>query len=288
MPKAAVSGATWCGIQIQHKGHLTLRFKKVFGEYLKLMSKHLETKGFLKYTRITLVDEPWTKQDFNLCNEFSKLIKANAPKVEIMVTKWPQPGLYGSSDIWCLGFFQLQRMKEALKRGEKLEFYPNWHVFIDRPLMDSRMLGFLMWKYQITGILFWKLNHGWSNKKNLEAPRFVYPDGRVICGSGLLIYPDEKNNPISSIRWEMLRDAFEDFEYFYLLDSLIKKHPKNQEAKDAANLIKLACDTIVPQYEAYLETEGYGWKKTKWSFDANCLRNYRKQLAEMIVKLKNK
>ena len=288
MPKAAVSGATWNGVQIQHKGHLTERFKKVFGEYLRIMSAHLEKKGYLRYARITLLDEPWTAQDFNLCQEFSQLIRKNAPKVEIMVTKWPQPGLFGAPDVWCLGFFQPQRMKEALKRGERLEFYPNWHVFIDRPLMDSRMLGFLMWKYQITGILFWKLNHGWSNPKNLEAPRFVYPDGRVVCGSGLLIYPDKQNNPVSSIRWEMMRDAFDDFEYFYLLNTLIKKHANSPEAKEAQAFIKKACDAIVPQYEAYLETEGYGWKKTKWEFDAAKLRNYRRELAQHIIKLQAK
>jgi len=288
MPKAKVSGATWKGVQIQHNGHLTERFKKVFGSYLQIMSKHLAAKGYLKYTRITLVDEPWTAKDFNLCQEFAKLVRQNAPGVKVMLTKWPQPGLFGAPDIWCLGFFQHQRMKEALKRGESLEFYPNWHVFIDRPLMDSRMLGFLMWKYQITGILFWKLNHGWSNKKNLESPRFVYPDGRVVCGSGLLIYPDEKNNPVSSIRWEMMRDAFEDFEYFYLLDQLIKQRPDAPAAQDAVKLIKTACDTIVPQYEAYLESEGYGWKQTKWEFDAAKLRKFRSQLAGMIEKLQAK
>ncbi len=286
MPKASISGATWNNVQIQHDGHLTERFKKVFGKYLQMMSKHLEKKGYLKYTRITLSDEPWTAKDFNLCQEFAKLVRENAPKVKIMVTKWPQPGLFGAPDIWCLGFFQHKRMQEALARGEQLEFYPNWHVFIDRPLMDSRMMGFLMWKYQITGILFWKLNHGWSNKRNLEAPRYVYPDGRVVCGSGLLIYPDEKNNPVSSIRWEMFRDAFEDFEYLYMLDKLIKKQPGTAAAKQAAELIRTACDTLVTNYEAYLENEGYGWKQTKWEFNAGKLRDFREKVAETIVKMK--
>ena len=86
----------------------------------------------------------------------------------------------------------------------------------------------------------------------------------------------------------MMRDAFEDFEYFYLLNELIKKHAATPEAGQAAELIKNACDTIVPQYEAYLESEGYGWKKTKWEFDAAKLRNYRQQLADMIVKLQGK
>ena len=85
-----------------------------------------------------------------------------------------------------------------------------------------------------------------------------------------------------------MRDAFEDFEYFYLLNTLIKKHADSPEAKEAQAFIKKACDAIVPQYEAYLETEGYGWKQTKWEFDAAKLRNYRRELAQHIIKLQAK
>ena len=153
-------------------------------------------------------------------------------------------------------------------------------------MLETIYMPFLMWKYQITGILFWKLNHGWSNKKNLEAPRFVYPDGRVVCGSGLLIYPDAQNNPVSSIRWEMMRDAFEDFEYFHLLNELARKNPDRPESKAALELIKRACDVIVPRYEAFADNEGYGWKKTKWSFDAARLQTLREELAGMIETLR--
>lgn len=288
MPRAHQSGADWHGVQIQQDGKLTERFKKVFGEYLRRMSAHLEKNGWLDKTRITLVDEPWTDGDFQLCQEFFQLVRANAPRVKVMVTKWPQPKLNGAPDIWCLGFFHHQDMRAARERGEKLEWYPNWHVLIDRPLMDSRMIGFLMWKYQITGILFWELNHGWSNKRNLEAPRFVYPDGRVICGSGLLIYPDDKNNPVSSVRWEMCRDAFEDFEYFYLLDELCKRKEDTSEAKAARELMTAACDAIVENYEAVPPGQGYGWKETVWEFDAQKLQDYRVKIAQMILKLQAK
>ncbi len=286
MPRARQDNADWNGVRIQQGGRLTERFKKVFGDYLRLMSAHLARRGWLDKTRITLVDEPWTEGDFQLCREFAALVRAHAPEVKIMLTKWPQKGLMEVPDIWCLGFFHHDDMRAALKKGEKLEWYPNWHVLIDRPLMDSRMIGCLMWKYQITGILFWKLNEGWSNRRNLEAPRFVYRDGRVICGNGLLIYPDEKNNPLSSIRWEMLRDAFEDFEYFYYLDGLAAQCGDVPEARAARQLAAEICDSIVPGYEALPAGEGNGWKHTVWEFDARKLQEYRRRLAAAIVKLK--
>ena len=39
-------------------------------------------------------------------------------------------------------------------------------------------------------------------------------------------------------------------------------------------------------YEAFLESEGYGWKQTKWEFNAGKLRDFREKVAETIVKMK--
>ena len=81
-----------------------------------------------------------------------------------MTTKWPKKELYGKTDIWSLGFFQEKEMAAARERGEILEWYPNWHFIIDRPLNDTRMLGFTMWKYGISGIFLWHTICGWEKK----------------------------------------------------------------------------------------------------------------------------
>ena len=94
-------------------------------------------------------------------------------------------------------------MTRALARGETLEWYPNWHVIIDRPLMDARMLGWAMWKYHLSGLFLWHTANGWDKAAKIyQAPRSVYSDGRLIWGLGLLVYPDENFNPCSSLRLE--------------------------------------------------------------------------------------
>lgn len=279
-------GRKWQGLLISREaGKLTEEFKSGFAEYLRLVAEHLRQRGWLDKTRFSLTDEPHGEDDFAICREFAALVHSTVPEVKIMVTKWPMEELIGAADIWCLGFFEHDKLQEARDRGEKIEWYPNWHFLIDRPLMDSRMIGFLMWKYQISGIFYWKLNHGWNNPKTLQIPQFIYPDGRVLCSSGMVIYPDENKWPIASVRWEMSRDAFEDYEYFHLLDALCKKSAHHQEAAAARQLMQEAVEAIVPGYEAGTEGKRIFWKQTKWNTDAGKLRDYRHKLAESILLL---
>ncbi len=276
----------WQNVPISREsGKLTEEFKELFADYLRLAADHLRRRGWLNDTRFALTDEPHGEDDFAICQEFAALVRSSVPEVKIMVTKWPLEQLIGAPDIWCLGFFEHDKLQEARERGEKIEWYPNWHFLIDRPLMDSRMFGFLMWKYEISGIFFWKLNHGWNAPKTLKIPQFIYPNGRILCSSGMLIYPDEQKRPIASIRWEMSRDAFEDYEYFHLLEQLCQKNPDRPEAIAARALMTQATDTIVPGYEAGRSGQKIFWKQTKWESEAGKLQDFRYRIAHSILAL---
>jgi hypothetical protein len=286
MPKAANAVKDkWFGIPISsEEGKLSEEFKKVFGAYLRKMAAHLREKGWMKYMRIALVDEPWSKGDFALCADFSHLIRETVPDLKIMVTKWPMTEMEPSEiDIWCLGMFVVDKLKEAVAAGQKLEWYPNWHFILDRTYMDSRVLGFIQWKYGITGLLYWNITYKWDSPMHMQVPRYDYPNGRVICGSGTMVYPDEKRHPIPSQRLAMARDALDDYEYLYLLNDLAKKHGDQPEGKAALQLIQEACDAIAPVYEA--EKDKVRWKATKWETDFTKLEAWRKRIAEAICAL---
>lgn len=288
LPRDYNLSQTWCGIPVSKApGKLTAEFKEKFGRYLEYMSKHLKKKNLLQYTRISMVDEPHTAADYALCQEFAALVRRHAPEVKTLVTKWPMKPLLGAPDIWCLGMIIPADIKAAIARGETFEWYPNWHFVIDRPLMDSRMLGFMMYKFHIRGILYFNMCHGWDNPELVRMnPAYTYPNGRVLHGLGLMIYPPEKKNapPLSSLRFVMCRDAYEDYEYFLIADKLIKKIKDPVRAAAAAKLLKDACDAIVPAYEADPSPNG-GWKKTKWETDGNKLLVWRKKIADLIESL---
>jgi hypothetical protein len=194
--------------------------------------------------------------------------------------------LIGAPDIWCLGMIIPADIKAAIARGEEFEWYPNWHFVIDRPLMDSRMLGFMMHKFHIKGILYFNIIHGWDNIKLMRVcPSYTYPNGRVLHGLGQIIYPSEnkKEAPSTSLRFVMCRDAFEDYEYFLLAEKLIKKCKDPAKAAAARKLLKEAGDAIVPAYEA--REDQHGWKKTKWEIDGAKLLVWRKKIADLIESL---
>jgi hypothetical protein len=115
--------------------------------------------------------------------------------------------------------------KKWQKKGHELWFYtvgiyqgslfPN--KTIDMPLMDSRIMHWLNYKYDATGYLHW----GW-NQWN-EDP---YKDVGMHIGDAWHVYPS-KDGVNNSIRWEQMRNGIQDYEYFRMLEN------KTRELKDS-------------------------------------------------------
>ena len=286
IPKAANLSAKWMGItMIQPGGKFTPEFEQKFGQFLVAIHKHIKEKGWLDRTLVRLTDEPHTPEDFKLCHETANLVRKYAPGFKTHNSKWPTKETIGSTDIWCIGYLQPEQIKKAIARGEKVEQYPNWHFLIDRPVMDRRMLGFQMWKYNLSGILHYALDRQWEDPEALISPQLRYPDGRIIFGSGLIMYPDTNGVPTPSIRIDTTRDALEDYEYLCMLEKLIKADPTSPEAKEAAVYMKNAANKLVPQYEAVGNSLKSKWKTFLWELDPYVLLEYRKGLMDRIEKL---
>jgi len=119
--------------------------------------------------------------------------------------------------------------------------YPG--LFIDHNAIDLRIWLWMTWKWNVQGILVWKSNY-WTSpaafpRGRLQNPwtdpmgyvsGYDKPEGYIGYwgnGDGRFIYPPNRDiendrgkyldGPVSSIRWEMLREGLEDFEYFQLL-----------------------------------------------------------------------
>ena len=115
-------------------------------------------------------------------------------------------------------------------------------------------------------------------------------DNRLWSGNGLFLYPDENWNPVNSIRWELYRETFEDYEYLYLLDDLVaragrKKLNAAEEklVREARSFLKESVDAIVPYYEAYDDKEA--WKGVKWETDEAKVYEARRRIASYIERL---
>ncbi len=97
--------------------------------------------------------------------------------------------------------------------------YANFSSF-DYPTIEARLLFWMTFKWRVDGVLFWHVNHWPASASRLDgADPFVdWPLPHIwgMTGDGVLTYPG-RDELLSSIRLENIRDGIEDYEYLALL-----------------------------------------------------------------------
>ena len=102
---------------------------------------------------------------------------------------------------------------------------PNF--FLSMPLTRTRILGPLLYRFELRGFLHWGYNF-WNSqfsKAAIDPYRITDSDGGFPSGDAFLVYPGTDDRPVSSIRLKTLRDAWVDYQALCLLESL-----ENREA----------------------------------------------------------
>jgi hypothetical protein len=219
----------------------------------------LAEKGWLDMAYTYWFDEPDPK-DYEFVRAGMERIKRSAPKLTNMLTEEPNEKLGAAIDIWC-PVTNNYRHDDATQRraaGNRLWWYvccgpkaPYCTLFIDHPATELRVWLWQTWQRDISGILIWSANYWHSETAFPDAMQNPYDDpmGYVAGygvpkgskqfwgnGDGRFVYPPEaaatpgRNDgkpilepPVSSLRWEMLREGIEDWEYLYMLRELLAK-----------------------------------------------------------------
>ncbi len=236
----------------------TPQYRTAFRGYWRGLQEHLRQRGLLDEAYVYWFDEPSPKDYEFVMNGFRKL-KETAPDLRRMLTEQVEPALVGGPNLWCpvLHNFQPARAAERQKQGDGFWWYvctgpkaPYPGLFIDHAGTDLRVWLWLTWKYRIEGILVWQTNYWTSNAAYPDPAHpqdpYLDPMGWVSGygtpagtkrawgnGDGRFIYPPESasdarpaapviEGPVDSIRWEMLRDGIEDYEYLAMLERRIE------------------------------------------------------------------
>jgi hypothetical protein len=134
-----------------------------------------------------------------------------------------------SADVFCpiIQHFDMKTSEALKKAGKGMWWYsccypepplPNFGSY-ENPLWEGRMLvGWLTWKYELQGFLFWIVNRWDNGNAKLDERETFFPDwqeGKVTSrcpGDGTFMYPG-RSGILPSVRLSMLRDAVEDYEY---------------------------------------------------------------------------
>jgi glycosyl hydrolase family 123 len=230
----------------------TLALKAYLGE----MNRHFKEKGLLEEAFFYWIDEPQPPR-FPIVMNGCKKLSTYAPDVTSMVTVDARPELFGGPDLWC----PLPRaqdfdvMEERRAAGDRFWWYvctgpktPYPGLFTDHPGTDLRVWLWQTWKYNFEGILIWQTNSWHSRTAYPDGPQdplkdpMTWKSGYGLKpgmrapfgnGDGRFLYPPQgatgkqsnpvMEGPIESIRWEILRDALEDFEYLAVLRRLLEE-----------------------------------------------------------------
>ncbi|NMC37981.1 MAG: DUF4091 domain-containing protein [Bacteroidales bacterium] len=182
---------------------------------------HLRKKGWLDKTLFHVKDEP-SMHNAVAWREKSSYIHRLAPDLKridaIETTNLLNDIEIAVPKLDALGTWH-KFYEEARRRGVELWFYtvgiyqgslfPN--KTIDLPVMNSRILHWLNYKYDATGFLHW----GWNQWE--EDP---FKDVGMHIGDGWHVYPS-KDGVLNSLRWEQMRNGIQDYECFKMLEEKI-------------------------------------------------------------------
>ena len=235
---------------------ITLPGDRGLAALLKDLHHHLKEKGWLDKTIIHVADEP-SFHNIEQWKEASRFVHQHIPGVKT-IDAIGATGFEDMLDIMVPLTLNLNtwfdEYKKAQAAGTELWFYTccvPWgyyaNRFLDYHLSKTRIFHWMNYATGTEGFLHWGLTYGWEDPFG-AAPRFPPGDSHII-------YPGKKG-PMNSIRWEMMREGLEDYEYLWLLEfktrQILKKLGINEKSFPAHFRSQEICSTLVKSLTEYI------------------------------------
>ena len=194
------------------------------GPLLSALQDHLKAKEWLEKAMIHISDEP-SISNIASWKKASCFVADFAPELR-RIDAIESTDFLGYLEIWVpkLNYFTTwdELYEAAREKGVELWFYTCCHPFgffpnrfLDYPLVKTRVLHWINYAYDLCGFLHWGLN-SWGKDP------FGEPNPNLPPGDTHIIYPG-RDGPLSSIRFEVMRDGIEDYEYLLLLEEKMKR-----------------------------------------------------------------
>jgi hypothetical protein len=231
------------------------RAQVFYKEFLVALSNHLKEKGWDKIYVQHIADEP-IEENIKTYTEISKFVRKIVPDFRI-IEACHTKNLGDMLDIWVPQLDYMNKDYEFYNRqnlnGKEAWFYtclnPKGEYvnrFIELPLLRTRYMHWVNFKYNIPGYLHWGLNY-WADRDPFgEQTGIQYEGGNILPGGdSWIIYPKD-GRLFSSIRYDAMRDGIVDYELFRMLE---KKSP--DRAKEIIDKVIYAFDKYDNNIEAF-------------------------------------
>lgn len=232
--------------------------QQFYRQFIPALVSHLKEKGWDKIYLQHICDEPEPGNEKSYA-DIAGFIKSLAPGIKL-IDAVHSHGLNNTVDVWVpqLDFFHTdyQFYKQRKEAGDECWFYtclsPRGEYanrFIELPLIKTRILHWINFRYGATGYLHWGWNY-WNDHPTEEASGIITESGNIMPGGDAFITYPEQGRILSSIRLEAMRDGIVDYE---LLKMLAVRHP------DEAGEI---CREVVYDFDRYdTDIRGFRMKR---------------------------
>jgi hypothetical protein len=218
----------------------TSAYNTAWFTYVTAMQNYLNSQGYLNQAYHYFANEPQDQADYDAVAWYSRYSHQAAPNLKLMVSEGPKPEIYnhtnyvadGQIDIWLPVLHEYD--PAAAHDREQNHAEETWIYFLygtrppyfnpitlDHPGIESKLTGWFLWKYRLRGLAYYSLND-WSQNP------WTQPITDGHNGDTFMLYPPSESNTaiaygsnghrlVPSIRFELMRDSLEDYEYLYLL-----------------------------------------------------------------------
>jgi hypothetical protein len=201
-----------------------------YARFFPALMAHLQSKGWRDGYLQHLADEPIAGNiaSYRAMAALARKYALGLRIVEACHTK----DLVGAVDVWVPQLNYLHQdfahYQQRQRAGDEVWFYtcvfPQGEYanrFIEQPLIKTRLLHWINFRYGVTGYLHWGYNHWTQDSPFTHTTRAHGGPPYLPAGDPWIVYPG-KDGPLDSIRFEAMRDGIADYE---LLCLVAEKNP---------------------------------------------------------------
>lgn len=266
------------------------------------VTQHLRQRGWLEKAYIML-DEP-DPEDYDYVRHFMDLIKNQVtPELKVGPAIWLHgpnnldKRLEGAINLWIplnderWSNYEPAYLNQRQALGEEIWWYyiTTEHFNIDGPGVCHRSWAWKAWRYKISGLLTWAgliwdthaLRNVWNPQNTWDYNNpWLKPASPWGNGAIAFYYPPNPAGPspvprfdlVPSLRWEIMRESMEDYEYFYLLrDEITRAKQEGRPWAEAQAALDAAMALVTSQ--------------TRTSYDTTAFRDRRDRVGDQIERL---
>jgi Glycoside hydrolase 123, catalytic domain/Glycoside hydrolase 123 N-terminal domain len=201
--------------------------------FLSALNKHLETKGWKSIYFQHVLDEAHGNE-IPYYGRIAAQVRRYMPGVQTIDAidaKHIPEIIRRDCDIWVpvLGSFDnaVEPLEQRIASGHPVWYYTCLYPrgkyinrLMDFPLIKTRLLPWLDFRYNFTGFLHWGAN-SWTPKPMLDTQPVINNNRQLLpSGDAFIYYPDRQHMTFaSSIRMETFLAGIEDYELLHQLET---------------------------------------------------------------------